>query len=201
MKLLHFLTDNFMLSVDSIKAGRYHTLLTCAFSHVELGHFAFNMFGLFTFGGLMAMAGVGGFHVLAAGIGSAIFGSLAGLYHQQSLQSPQGRTVWGRSGGERTRTLVRSLGASGLVMGLSATATCLMPLAPMSFMFIPIPIPLFALTAVYFGLDAYYLDRGQTRIGHAAHMGGAVFGAVYYFSYLRKYGGVWPMLRRAVTRR
>ena len=201
MKLLQFMTDNFMLSVDSIKAGRYYTVLTCAFSHMGLGHFAFNMFGLYTFGGLMAMAGVGGFHVLAAGLGSALVGSIAGCYHQQSRQKPQARNVWGSFGGERAGTLVRSLGASGLVMGLAGTATCLLPFAPMSFMFIPIPIPLFAMTAVYFGIDAYYLDRGQTNIGHAAHMGGAVFGLAYYFSYLRNYGGLWPMVRRAIVRR
>lgn len=194
--------NNFLLSTDSIKAGRYHTLLTSAFSHRDIGHFVFNMIALFTFGNLLAISGVGRFHVLAAGLGSALVGSLASLYHQWPRQAPQKRDVWGAFGGGRTRVLMQNLGASGLVMGLGATATCLMPFAPMRLIFMPlIPIPLFVLTLVYFGVDAFFLDRGQTGIGHAAHMGGTVFGAIYYFTYLGKYGGVWPMLRRAIMRR
>jgi membrane associated rhomboid family serine protease len=42
-KLLRVLNENFLLSEANIKAGRYYTLVTNAFSHIAIGHFAFNM--------------------------------------------------------------------------------------------------------------------------------------------------------------
>jgi membrane associated rhomboid family serine protease len=82
----------------------------------------------------------------------------------------------------------------------SMAATCLMPMAPAGVLFIPVAVPLWVLTSIYFGLDAYYLNNASSRIGHSAHLGGAIYGAMYYFGYLRNYGGVWIMLRRLLRR-
>lgn len=42
-KLLRTMSDHFLLSEGNVKEGRYHTLVTSAFSHTNLGHFFFNM--------------------------------------------------------------------------------------------------------------------------------------------------------------
>lgn len=79
-------------------------------------------------------------------------------------------------------------------MGVGAVATCLVPFAPMQIMFIPINIPLWVLTIVYAAVDTYYLH--STSVGHAAHLGGSIFGVCYYFTFLKRFGGVWYMLGR-----
>ncbi|KAF2481869.1 hypothetical protein BDY17DRAFT_325379 [Neohortaea acidophila] len=186
-KLFQKLSQNFTVSAQNIRDGRYWTLVTSAFSHQGLGHFAFNMFTFNAFTSIMAFAGVGpvalGFIVL----GSGLAGSAAWLYH---LHSP---------GSDRINRYASALGASGAVMGAGAVATCLMPFAPMQMMFIPINIPLWVLTLAYAGLDAYYLNA-STGVGHSAHLGGAIFGALFYAAYLRRLGGVVQLLKRGSRR-
>lgn len=40
----------YQVSVQSILDGRFHTVLTAAFSHVQFYHLLANMFGLYFFG-------------------------------------------------------------------------------------------------------------------------------------------------------
>lgn len=91
-----------------------------------------------------------------------------------------------------------ALGASGAVMGLSAVATCFLPQMPLQLMFIPIPIPLWAVTAGYFAVDAYYLSSRTSRTAHAGHLGGLAFGAAAYFVMLKGVApfGVWYVISR-----
>ena len=199
---MKILQDHATLSWSNIEAGRYHTVLTAAFSHQALGHFGFNMFALWTFGSIIAwIPGIGGVHVLSMGIGSAIAGSLAWLYHQKYRDSNSRDRKWGpyAQHGIRGLNVQSGLGASGMVMGAAAVATCLMPLAPMHLMLIPIPIPLWVTTALYAAVDMYYLDKGD-HIGHAAHLGGGIYGLLFYFAYLRRFGGIWLLARWGLRR-
>ncbi|PRQ23189.1 putative peptidase S54, rhomboid domain-containing protein [Rosa chinensis] len=47
-----FMYKNFTISLNNFTIGRLHTLITSAFSHVDIGHIISNMIGLldFTFG-------------------------------------------------------------------------------------------------------------------------------------------------------
>ncbi|MBA0861824.1 hypothetical protein Goshw_001421, partial [Gossypium schwendimanii] len=45
-----FMMDNFMVSLDNFKSGRLHTLITSAFSHIDIEHIVSNMIGLYFFG-------------------------------------------------------------------------------------------------------------------------------------------------------
>ncbi|XP_074331162.1 RHOMBOID-like protein 12, mitochondrial isoform X1 [Apium graveolens] len=42
--------DNEDISLDNLKSGRLHTLVTSAFSHMDGGHLISNMIGLYIFG-------------------------------------------------------------------------------------------------------------------------------------------------------
>lgn len=141
--------------------------------------------------------GVGALHVIGVTIGSAIAGNAAWLYHTE-YQSPSRDSRWS-SNVIQSQHLKSALGASGVVMGAGAVATCLMPTAPMNFMFIPVAIPLWMMTLVYAGIDTYYL-HSDSIVGHSAHLGGAIYGVMYYLAYLRNYGGVWQMARRVMRR-
>ncbi|KAI3789061.1 hypothetical protein L2E82_01848 [Cichorium intybus] len=41
--------QNFMIQLDSFKSGRFHTMITSAFSLIEVGHIISNMIGLYFF--------------------------------------------------------------------------------------------------------------------------------------------------------
>jgi membrane associated rhomboid family serine protease len=198
-KLLQWLNENFTLSMTNYRAGRYWTLLTSAFSHNNFVHFLFNMVAFNAFGTILSLTpGVGAFHVAALCVGSAITGNFAFLY-QRGLTSPSNTRFPNAIGGARGIEF-SALGASGMVMGAGLAATCLMPTAPMALMFLPVAMPLWAIMSIYVGIDMYYLDEGTSKIGHSAHLGGALYGAAYYFGYLRKYGGVWRTVRRMFRR-
>lgn len=199
--------DNATLSEGNIQSGRSWTMITSAFSHKDFTHFVFNMVGLHAFGRIISMVpGVGTVKFMALAFGSAATGSLAWLYHTGTKDRPQpqrnNKNIWSRFGEGRTivRQINVALGASGLVMGLGAAAACLSPFTPMNIMFIPISIPLFVTTGLYFAADTYFL-KSNSGIGHSAHLRGAVFGAAFYLGALRNYGGVWKMAQRALLRR
>ena len=49
-----YMIRNVALSRRNIHDGKYHTLLTSAFAHAELGHLGLNMMTLYFFGGPLA---------------------------------------------------------------------------------------------------------------------------------------------------
>ncbi|RKO91130.1 hypothetical protein BDK51DRAFT_13696, partial [Blyttiomyces helicus] len=74
-RLLRFMSENFLLSVNSVMSGRWWTMLTCNFSHNEVWHLGLNMFMLYTFGpAVMPILGPMGFLSLyvIAGLSSSV---------------------------------------------------------------------------------------------------------------------------------
>eukprot|EP00823_Brevimastigomonas_motovehiculus_P000145 TRINITY_DN10252_c0_g1_i1.p1 TRINITY_DN10252_c0_g1~~TRINITY_DN10252_c0_g1_i1.p1 ORF type:complete len:402 (-),score=55.66 TRINITY_DN10252_c0_g1_i1:222-1427(-) len=75
-----------------------------------------------------------------------------------------------------------ALGASGAAMGIFSVAIALAPRATIFVYFVPVPAAFAWVTLV--GYDAYhaFVDHsGADRIAHGAHLGGALFGMLYYF--------------------
>lgn len=135
-------------------------------------------------------------------LGSAIVGSYAFHFHRAPQETTRKTSagIWQRSGnGNVIVEGWQALGASGMVMGMGGAATLLAPMRQMLvFMF---PAPLFVVTAGYAAADTYFLRSKTSKIGHAAHLGGLAFGFVYYIVSLRRFGGVFPWLARALRRR
>ncbi|KAI7522584.1 hypothetical protein KC331_g19160 [Hortaea werneckii] len=146
---------------------------------------------------LTRIPGIRAPHLMFLATGSALAASLGFLYHdsrrQKQDQAPDnliGRTISGsdrqitrgipgaRSPGVESRR--SALGASGMVLGFGAAATCLAPFTSMTVMFVPVPVPLWVLTVMYAAVDTYFLDDARSLVGHSAHLGGTVFGAVFY---------------------
>jgi len=198
-KMFRYLRENAVLSWSNVKANRYWTLVTSAFSHKDLMHILFNMLALNTFGSVLCMAGgigVGAPHVAALYLGSALAGSAAFLYQK----TPQVDSRWGRFAQHGLASSPTCLGASGAVMGFATVATCLAPLMRMSFILIPIGVPMFLVTGGFVAVDLFYLGKNDL-IGRSAHLGGALFGAVYYLAFLRRFGGISNIGRHLTRRR
>lgn len=172
--LRRWFSRNMVVSQSRVREGHYGCILGSAFFHKDPLHLAFNMFTLYSFGqtahmmlGTRAFLGL----YLAAGIG----GSLAHLAYPSLVRRfdmpARYRVHWDQSG----------VGASGAIAGLIMYVCSRIPQGEMLLMFIPLKnwlfVPLFLLGS---GYAAY--SGSDTRLGHAAHLGGAAVGLALYFA-------------------
>ena len=192
--LQHWLAKNFLISAESWERGRWWTVVTSAFSHASLGHFAFNMFTAHTMCKMLSFVpGLGPLQVASIILGSAVSGSIGFIVTQKA------RMQQNKGGMQEIQAYHQpALGASGAVMGLAAVATGFFPFASMNIMFIPIAIPLWGITAAYFAIDAFRLNSPNSRVAHAGHLGGLAFGSIYYLAALKGLApfGLWHVIRR-----
>lgn len=107
-KWIDRMVNNFITSPEAIKNGRFHTLLTSAFSHKSLDHLGLNMLVLYSIGqGVIEAIGASRFLLLYTGAG--ITASAAAILYRQFIRPNLEKRKYGRSdlvsGG--------SMGASG----------------------------------------------------------------------------------------
>lgn len=140
-----------------VRRNRWYQLLTSGFLHAGIGHLAMNMITLYFFGPHMEkVLGGGGF--IALYLGSIISGGLLTvLFHRRDLT-------------------YRSLGASGGVSGVVFGFVLFRPLERLYLFLIPIGIPALLFAVLYVGVSIYGARTRMGRIGHAAHLGGALGG-------------------------
>ncbi|KAF2175562.1 hypothetical protein K469DRAFT_756166 [Zopfia rhizophila CBS 207.26] len=181
--------QNFTLGLDTIREGRWWTMLTCNYAHSNLIHLGCNMFSMHFVGSLIAETpGVTPVRFLILILGSGLCGSIGYIAHQVSGVSAPGSD-------HRIR---RGLGFSGVVTGFVAASACLWPSQGVA-VFGIIPMPLWLLAIGYVAYDGYYLDHrreGNTNVAHAGHLGGMAFGLVYYLLSLRRNRAViWKAMK------
>ncbi|POS79595.1 hypothetical protein DHEL01_v202018 [Diaporthe helianthi] len=185
-KHIRYMNDNYTLSRKNMAEGRWWTLITSAFSHYDMAHLGINMLVLHSTAslGLSTAIGLGPIRLAVLGLGSAVCGSLGSLYDCKKTA-------------EAGLPESRGLGASGMVEGVMMATVLAQPRWPMMVFPIPVSVPYWAVMAGFVGYDMYRLYRekmsGQKHVnwmgsytGYAAHLGGAVFGAAFYFLGLRR---------------
>lgn len=177
-----YLFDHFTLSAYNLRHGRWWTLLTNAFSHRAFLHLASNMIS-FSFAVQSGFdLGMDIWNMTALAVGSALTGSVAILAHEKWVI------------GYRHNVMNCSFGASGMVNGLLVGTMLCDPRRTM-YHIGKRPVEMWEVTALCLAGDACGLLwqanngvnglAGETRIGHAAHLGGALFGAAYWWLFLR----------------
>jgi membrane associated rhomboid family serine protease len=168
-----FMVQNFLVSWSGLLEGRLWTLLTSVFSHNMFFHIFLNMYAFFGFGTVLENA-IGSRRFLRfyliAGLVSSLSHCLVSSFLLQDSSLP-------------------ALGASGAISGVILLFALMFP-DERIFLFGLIPVP--ALIASFFivALDLWGLIE-QTRgsslpIGHGAHLGGAFFGYLYYFLFIKR---------------
>jgi membrane associated rhomboid family serine protease len=165
-----FLAENFVLNLANIKKGHWWTVITAEFSHQQLFHYAFNMMTFVSFGQMIvhSMPHVGPLAFGGLCLGSILSASAAFLLHSNGNDY--------RSG----------LGASGMVCGVLAAITCAAPSARVA-IFGFIPCQMWMSTLAFFAIDAGVLGLDiWSPIAHDAHLGGSVFGTLYYLLVMRR---------------
>lgn len=165
---LIWLNENFLVSWPHLASGRVWTLLTSEFSHSDPQHLLFNMIALWVFGSAVhqVVKDVLFIHLYVVG---AVLASLAHVAYGAALGSA-----------------VPALGASGAVMGIAVVYACLFPRNKLLIMFF-LPAPAWLAVAGFIALDLFgVLSPVSDGVAHMAHLGGAAYGAAFYYFWLRK---------------
>ncbi len=157
------------LDTDRVLHGQIWRLITCAFCHdrFSVWHILFNMLFLYWFGRTLELQ-YGSREFLIFYLTAAVFASVAYVAIQ----------LW--TGGRNP-----AIGASGAVMAVVCLFTIHYPNHVIYVMYL-IPVRMRILLLIYVILDVHPLlmqlagTPMNTGIAHAAHLGGLVFGYVYW---------------------
>lgn len=164
-----FVRDNLVLSLRNIREGRWWTLITYSFTHLATMHLFFNSIALLSSGPHIVTA-FGPSVFAIAWVGSALSCAGAGLWWDSRL---------GRESDH--------VGASGVVFGFLTTIAFLSPRSQVQVFPIMFPLPMYGVMLGTAGLTALCLGNSWfPSIGHAGHLGGMGFGALYYLAYLKR---------------
>lgn len=161
------MADHFLISWNHLAEGRVWTLLTALFSHNMLFHLLVNMIVLVSFGPLLERAmGAGSFaafYLVAGAVGSLAHAAASNFLIGAPAQP--------------------ALGASSALAGVLLLFSLAFPKSRVLLFFV-IPLPAIVAALAFVAIDIWGLmvqiEGGGLPIGHGAHLGGALTGAVYY---------------------
>lgn len=163
-------------------------------------HILFNMYGLFLFGpALEKWMGSNKFlfFYLSSGIGAYLLTTGIDYYQYQQFVTELSADGYGSSeiqkilfptDGTMTKVSQAMVGASGCLFGVLAGFALLYPNVKLQLLFIPFPIAakwLIGAYVAYETLSVIGVLSLQDNIGHAAHVGGAIVGAILVFFWKR----------------
>jgi len=165
------MATNFLTGWPLLKAGYFWTLLTSEFSHYEWWHIGINMLVLWSFGAILERL-LGARKFLEFYLVAAVVASLSHCLTSVMIGRPQ----------------TMALGASGAISGLLILYALIFPKHKI-LVFGIIPVPAMAGALAFVGLDVWGLIAqsrgGGLPIGHGAHLGGALCGALYFYFSIR----------------
>ena len=153
--------NRYKFNVGAVQKGDYVRLVSSGFLHANWEHLIFNMISLYFFQDVI-IGSMGNLMFLLIYFGSMLLGSVFSLriYKRQPYYS--------------------AIGASGAVSGIIFAAIALYPTA-LSVNF----LPGWLFGALYFGYSVFMMFNPQQgdNLGHAAHLGGALFGLAVVIVY------------------
>ena len=116
-------------------------------------------------------------------VGAGVFGSVAGLIYDKMIENKTAKSkANGSLSGDDTESHVHTggLGASGSIYGIFALFTCMVPHVSMNLPMVPGSFPPWWLLAGSAGFSVAAMQfQWLPNVGHAAHLGGMLFGVLY----------------------
>ncbi|KAL0942181.1 rhomboid family protein [Colletotrichum truncatum] len=164
-RLSDFLHKNFMLRPYNLHPL---TLITSAFSHIQPLHLFVNLSTYNTYAENLYMLGISPLRFAILALGSGIAASMTYV-----LNARRPRTRKSNSGST-------AVGASGILTGLGTALAVMFPTMKVRLSGTEVVLPLRTVLVGMFALDAICLGiESETGVGHAGHLGGALFGLAY----------------------
>ena len=161
-----FFDAHFVASAEAVLSGRVWTLLTSAFMHKAPEHLLFNGLAIYFFGrDVHRVVGPRGF---------------VHLYFAGGIVASLGHVVFTLFTGEPIGTI----GASGAAMAIAVVFAMLYPGRTIYIQFL-FPVPAILAVAGFIIIDLVGLLNSGSGIAHAAHLGGAAYGAGYFWLTIR----------------
>ncbi len=149
--------DRFLFHIGPLKRGQWYRLVTCGFLHLNVPHLLLNMLALYSFGDVLVHI-YGAWTFLLIYFAAELGGSFLSFFIHRNQDD------------------YRALGASGAVSGAILAFVLVAPDSIIYAMFIPMPAWLFAVA--YIGISILGMKKQLGNVGHDAHLGGAVTGAL-----------------------
>lgn len=195
-----FMRKNFMVSEEALARGRYHTMLTSAFSHFDLTHLGMNMIALYFFGKSVCER-FGGRYLLTlycvGGVGASVAHVLwcRQQRRRRVTRYKEGRgNIFDRMDAYVSRFIEErgasrgyyftpaALGASGAVNAIVAFEVLLYPFRTI-LLYAILPVPSILLGGLFLLRDIVGIQDSQgSGVAHAGHLGGAAVGALAFAS-------------------
>jgi membrane associated rhomboid family serine protease len=154
---------------DISRRKQYYRFITHGFIHADFIHLAFNMLAFYSFG--QAVETIFGFSCLFAEKGKLFY--LLLYFTSFFVASLPDYLKYKNS------YHFKSLGASGAVSAVIFAAITLYPQTPITFFFIPVPIPGFIFGILFLAVSVWLDKRGGGNVNHSAHFWGAAYGIVF----------------------
>ena len=171
-------SEHFVVSLDSLRQGRYWTAVTAAFSQADIYHLASNLITLYFFGSDIGRI-FGGRRLLLLYLAGGVAGSIAHVAH--SYYQERHRQSW-RVGPSR----VGAMGASAAVNAIMVVDILLFPSRTiLLYGFIPLPAALLGLLWLWNDVGGVMTPGSGSNVAYAGHLGGAAVGLAYYIAFRR----------------
>ncbi len=159
--------DNLIFNPATVtNRNEWYRFFTCALIHLDGFHLLFNMFSLYSFGGLVE----DNFNYIFGSLGPVLYIALYVISQFVCLVPTYLKN--------KDNYYYNSLGASGAVSAVIFAGIFLFPLQKIYLMFIPIGIPGFVFGFLYLGITAYLDRKGGGTINHSAHLFGSLAGVI-----------------------
>ncbi len=153
--------EHYFFDIDRILIDKqYFRLISSGFLHGDWFHFAFNAIAISAFG-VFAFFSFGIWNTTVLYFGSLLSGSMLSLYIH-------------RNHGDYT-----ALGASGAGFGLMFSSIVFSPTSNLTFVLVPINVPSWLMGSILIAISIIGIKKNIGRIGHDAHLGGAIFGILF----------------------
>ncbi|KAL8726189.1 MAG: hypothetical protein Q9166_006862 [cf. Caloplaca sp. 2 TL-2023] len=190
-----FIDTNLVFNRENYNAGRWWTTLTYSFMHTMPLHLAVNMFALSSFGPLgVALFGLPATAALWLGgsVSSMYLSMLGEDYKKKQARSgvpPKEISIAGwplPRGNPVNVENAKHIGSSASLLAILTAVACRLPKHEVFLFPIPVGFPLYGAIGGFAIMSAIaYAQDLIPFFGHAGHLGGMAFGALYYVLALR----------------
>jgi len=153
----NFFEANYLRVDEIVNKNQWYRILTSGFLHVGPGHLLLNMLTLFFFGPYLELRLLGPTNYLLVYFAALIAGGAWAVLENYK------------------RLDYSAVGASGAVSGI-LISFCLFEPFSMIYLFMILPMPAIVFGIAFISYSAFASGNEESRIGHEAHLGGAVAG-------------------------